>query len=129
MNEHVCVFKILSLCEIIIFWYNVNLCLFIFIYFFIKGARRFVVLDFGKPVMLTDIVIPSASELSSLSIDVWTQGEEVDGQRIVVCPDIGMRSLVLNDMQLAPVCRYLKVSSHKKIWTLKSTEASQKAGC
>jgi baculoviral IAP repeat-containing protein 6 len=46
--------------------------------FDIKGARRFVILDFGKPIVLTDVVIPACSDLASLSIDVWVQGEEID---------------------------------------------------
>ena len=74
------------------------------------GARRFVVLDFGKPVMLTDLVIPACNDLASLCIDSWVQSEEVDGQRLVVTTDIGYRSLVLNDLMPPPICRYLKVS-------------------
>ena len=54
-----------------------------------SGARRFVTLDFGGPVALTDVVIPSSSDLASLSIDVWVEGEEHDGQRLVVAQDIG----------------------------------------
>ncbi|KAH9496163.1 Baculoviral IAP repeat-containing protein 6, partial [Bulinus truncatus] len=46
-----------------------------------SGARRFVTLDFGKPIVLTDVVIPSSMDLASLSIDVWVEGEEIDGQR------------------------------------------------
>ncbi len=33
-----------------------------------SGARRFVVLDFGKPVLLTDVIIPACGDLASLSI-------------------------------------------------------------
>ena len=77
--------------------------------FVIKGARRFVILDFGKPIVLTDVVIPACSDLASLSIDVWVQGEEIDGQRFVVASDIGVRSLIMNDIIPTLVCRYLKV--------------------
>lgn len=77
--------------------------------FDIKGARRFVILDFGKPIVLTDVVIPACSDLASLSIDVWVQGEEIDGQRFVVASDIGVRSLIMNDIIPTLVCRYLKV--------------------
>ena len=79
------------------------------------GARRFVVLDFNKPVLLTDVIIPTSTDLASLSIDIWVQGEENDGQRLVVSTDIGIRSLILNNMMPPPVCRYLKVraSLHK----------------
>lgn len=73
------------------------------------GARRFVVLDFGKPILLTDVIIPASIDLASLSIDIWVQGEETDGQRLVVSCDIGLHSLVLNNLMPPPVCRYLKV--------------------
>lgn len=74
-----------------------------------SGARRFVVLDFGAPILLTDMVIPSCFELASLSVDIWLHREEKDGQRLVVASDIGMRSLIICDLQPPPVCRYLKV--------------------
>jgi len=73
------------------------------------GARRFVILDFGKPILLTDVIIPMCGDLASLSIDVWVDGEEVDGQRLVVSTDIGSNSLVMNDIMPPPVCRYFKV--------------------
>ena len=77
-----------------------------------SGARRFVVLDFGRCVLLTDILIPACTDLASLSIDTWVHGEEVDGKRLLVATDIGIRSLVMNDLMPPPVCRYLKVSEH-----------------
>nr|KAG5700865.1 hypothetical protein BaRGS_012272 [Batillaria attramentaria] len=68
------------------------------------SARRFVTLDFGKAVVLTDVVIPACGDLASLSIDVWVQGEEIDGQRLVVAADIGSRTLFVT----AHVKYYLK---------------------
>ena len=50
-------------------------------YLLIVGARRFVVLDFGKPVLLTDVIVPMCGDLASLSIDVWVDSEETDGHR------------------------------------------------
>ncbi|GFO34551.1 baculoviral iap repeat-containing protein 6, partial [Plakobranchus ocellatus] len=76
-----------------------------------SGARRFVTLDFGKRIVLTDVVIPSSMDLASLSIDVWVEKEEVDGQRLVVASDIGHRTLVMNNIMPAPVCRYLKITT------------------
>ncbi|XP_064603703.1 baculoviral IAP repeat-containing protein 6-like isoform X3 [Liolophura sinensis] len=76
-----------------------------------SGARRFVTLDFGKPILLTDLIIPACMDLASLSIDVWIQGEEVDGQRLVVASDIGMRSLIMNNIMPPPICRYLKITT------------------
>ncbi|XP_072169396.1 dual E2 ubiquitin-conjugating enzyme/E3 ubiquitin-protein ligase BIRC6-like [Diadema setosum] len=75
-----------------------------------SGARRYAVLDFGRPIVLTDIYIPACSDLTSLSVDIWTQGEEVDGQRLAVAMDIESRDLVLNDLLPPPVCRYLKIT-------------------
>ena len=74
-----------------------------------SGARRFVILDFGAPVLLTDLMIPACNDLVSLSIDIWTKSEETDGIRLVVAGDIGNKPLVVSDLQPPPVCRYLKV--------------------
>lgn len=74
-----------------------------------SGARRFVILDFGSPVLLTDLMIPSCSDLVSLSIDIWTKSEEADGTRLIVAGDIGSKPLIICDLQPPPVCRYLKV--------------------
>lgn len=76
---------------------------------FVPGARRFVTLDFGRPVLLTDALIPTCGDLASLSIDIWTLGEEVDGRRLVVATDISTHSLILHDLLPPPVCRFMKV--------------------
>lgn len=73
------------------------------------GARRFVTLDFGRPILLTDVLIPTCGDLASLSIDIWTLGEEVDGRRLVVATDISTHSLILHDLLPPPVCRFMKV--------------------
>ncbi|ELT93547.1 hypothetical protein CAPTEDRAFT_223860 [Capitella teleta] len=72
------------------------------------GARRFVVLDFEHPVLLTDVVIPACADLASISVDIWVAGEEVDGQRLVLSSDIGLRSLILSDIMPPPICQFLK---------------------
>ena len=79
-------------------------------------------LDFGKPVLLTDIIVPACGDLASLSIDTWVEGEEVDGQRLVVSTDIGIRSLVMNELMPPPVCRYLKVRNTDRFSTNRSHE-------
>lgn len=66
-------------------------------------------LDFGRPILLTDILIPTCGDLASLSIDIWTLGEEVDGRRLVVATDISTHSLILHDLIPPPVCRFMKV--------------------
>ncbi|XP_063047563.1 baculoviral IAP repeat-containing protein 6 isoform X3 [Engraulis encrasicolus] len=75
-----------------------------------SGARRFVTLDFGRPVLLTDALIPTCADLASLSIDIWTLGEEVDGRRLVVATDIATHSLILHDLLPPPVCRFMKIT-------------------
>lgn len=76
-----------------------------------SGARRFVLLDFGQPVILTDLLIPACNDLVSVSIDVWLRSEDVDPTRIAVSFDIGSRNLVLNDLLPPPICRFIKVSA------------------
>ncbi|XP_016428418.1 baculoviral IAP repeat-containing protein 6-like [Sinocyclocheilus rhinocerous] len=75
-----------------------------------SGARRFVTLDFGRPVLLTDALIPTCADLASLSIDIWNLGEEVDGRRLVVATDISTHSLILHDLLPPPVCRFMKIT-------------------
>ncbi|KAG2467020.1 BIRC6 protein, partial [Polypterus senegalus] len=75
-----------------------------------SGARRFVTLDFGRPVLLTDVLIPTCGDLASLSIDIWTLGEEIDGRRLVVATDISTHSLILHDLLPPPVCRFMKIT-------------------
>lgn len=76
-----------------------------------SGARRFVTLDFGHPILLTDILIPACHDLVSVSIDIWNKGEDIDATRLVIASDIGTRNLVLNDLQPPPLCRYLKITA------------------
>ncbi|XP_030370289.1 baculoviral IAP repeat-containing protein 6 isoform X2 [Scaptodrosophila lebanonensis] len=75
-----------------------------------SGARRFVVLDFGQPTMLTDLIIPACDELTSLTIDIWCFDEDTDSMRLVQVADIQTKTLVLSDMQPPPICRYLKMT-------------------
>uniref|UniRef100_A0A336MXH4 CSON002646 protein n=1 Tax=Culicoides sonorensis TaxID=179676 RepID=A0A336MXH4_CULSO len=75
-----------------------------------SGARRYVILDFGQPTMLTDLIIPAYPDLASISIDIWCFEEEADSVRLVVSQDIGAKSLVLSDLQPPPICRYLKIT-------------------
>ena len=79
------------------------------IVYYFADTRRFVVLDFGQPIRLTDVVIPACADVTSLAIDIWLEGETVDAQRLVVCSDINTKCLVLSDIQPACVCRFLKV--------------------
>lgn len=75
-----------------------------------SGARRQVTLDFGYPILLTDLIIPACSDLASLTIDVWCFEEDGDSIRLAVSQDIGIKALILSDLQPPPVCRYLKIT-------------------
>lgn len=75
----------------------------------ILGSRKFVIVDFGMPVFLTDFFIPSVAQLASISIDVWLLGESVDGQRLLSSTEIGRRSIAVQDMQLTTRIRFMKV--------------------
>ena len=67
------------------------------------------VLDFGKPILLTDVIIPGCLDLASLSLDVWVESEEADGERLVLMTDPSVKTLVLNDLSPPVRCRYVKV--------------------
>ncbi|XP_060536619.1 baculoviral IAP repeat-containing protein 6 [Cylas formicarius] len=75
-----------------------------------SGARRHVTLDFGESVVLTDILIPSCSDLVTLSIDVWLFGEEIDAVRLVTASDIGTKNLLLSDLQPPPLFKFMKIT-------------------
>jgi len=72
-------------------------------------SRHFVVIDFGFPISLTDIIIPACNELASLSIDLWLHKEQKDSRRLCVSTDIGQKAVLLNDLQPPAVCRYVKL--------------------
>lgn len=99
-------------------------------YFLSTDARRYIVLDFGQPVRLTDVVIPACADITSLAIDVWLERELVDSQRLVVCTDISTKCLMLTDIQPACVCQYLKVSlTNCFIYLSMDTELFEHATC
>lgn len=75
-----------------------------------SGARRQVTLDFGYPVLLTDIIIPSCNDLASLTIDTWCFDEDSDCVRLAMSQDIGAKALILSDLQPSPVCRFLRMT-------------------
>ncbi|XP_026725777.1 LOW QUALITY PROTEIN: baculoviral IAP repeat-containing protein 6-like [Trichoplusia ni] len=76
-----------------------------------SGARRYIVLDFGHAVRLTDVIIPSCSDLVTLCIDIWVTGEETDCVKLAFATDIATKHLVLTDIQPPPLCRYMKITT------------------
>lgn len=75
-----------------------------------SGARRQVTLDFGYHVLLTDIIIPACNDLASLTIDTWCFEEDNDCVRLAISQDIGVKALILSDLQPPPVCRFLRIT-------------------
>jgi baculoviral IAP repeat-containing protein 6 len=75
-----------------------------------SGARRQVTLDFGYPILLTDLIIPACNDLASLTIDVWCFDEDGDSVRLAVSQDIALKALILSDLQPPPVCRFLRLN-------------------
>ncbi|CAB3246353.1 unnamed protein product [Arctia plantaginis] len=76
-----------------------------------SGARRYIVLDFGHTVRLTDVIIPSCSDLVTLCIDIWVTGEETDCVKLAFATDIATKHLVVTDIQPPPLCRYMKITT------------------
>ncbi|CAG9531988.1 unnamed protein product, partial [Cercopithifilaria johnstoni] len=74
------------------------------------GSRKFVILDFGMPILLTDLFIPSVAELAAISIDVWLLGENVDGQRLLMTTDICRKSIAVQDLQPFMRIRFVKIT-------------------
>ncbi|VDN00794.1 unnamed protein product [Thelazia callipaeda] len=74
------------------------------------GSKKFVILDFGAPVLLTDFFIPSVAELAAISINVWLLGENVDGQRLLMTTDICRRSIAIQDLQPLMRIRFMKIT-------------------
>ena len=75
-----------------------------------SGGRSYFVLDFGQQVTLTDILIPSCSELASLSLDFWTYGEHIDCQRLFSSTHISTQPFFLHDLQPTIHARYIRIT-------------------
>ena len=75
------------------------------------AAQHFAVLDFRRPINLTDIIIPPCSSLASVSIFVWQGGQtENEALHVATSDEISYRALLLTDMMPSIRCRYVKVS-------------------
>lgn len=79
-----------------------------------SGGRKFVVLDFGAPILLTDIYIPACSDWVSIAVDVWNRTErsksDTDLVRLAVSSDINRRPVILHDLQPSVICRFLRLT-------------------
>ena len=78
-----------------------------------SGLAYSVVLKFPHPIYLTDISIPAAMYMSSVSVDVWLEeGGEVDAVRVAHSSEIKERSMILGNLMPAPFCQFAKVNTH-----------------
>lgn len=75
-----------------------------------SGGRSYFVLDFGKQVTLTDILIPSCHDLASLSLDFWSHGEDIDCQRLFSSTHISTQPFFLHDLQPPIVARFIRIT-------------------
>lgn len=81
-----------------------------------SGARRSVVLDFGSLVEVTDIHIPSCPDLSSLTLDAWSDGSKNGPLNKSQMTHVGMtldicdHNLVLGNLMPPVICRYIKIT-------------------
>jgi len=66
------------------------------------GGRKFVVLDFGSPVLLTDLLIPACVDWVAVAVDVWNKNE-TDVLRLTTSSDIHHHPLVLHDIHRCPL--------------------------
>uniref|UniRef100_A0A915KDX2 Uncharacterized protein n=1 Tax=Romanomermis culicivorax TaxID=13658 RepID=A0A915KDX2_ROMCU len=82
-------------------------------------ARRFVIMDFGQPILLTDILIPQSADLDSVSIDVWflasnanldTENNQPKLKRLVDSDEISHKSLSVCNLRPPVLCQYLRIT-------------------
>ena len=74
------------------------------------AAQHFAIIDFLRPVSLTDILIPPCSSLASLSVYSWQDDQtEKEARHIVTSSDVNLKALILTDVIPSIKCRYLKV--------------------
>ncbi|CAK5092005.1 unnamed protein product [Meloidogyne enterolobii] len=73
------------------------------------GAQKFIVLDFGYRVMLSDLIVPASEYMSSLRIDAWLKDEKTDSIFVASTSEIGAKSLTISDLLPPIICRFLKL--------------------
>ena len=76
-----------------------------------SGMAYSAVLKFPHPLYLTDISIPAAVYMSSVSVDVWlVEGGESDSMRVAHSSEIKERSMILGNLMPPPLCQFAKVT-------------------
>ena len=79
-----------------------------------SGVAYSVVLRFAQPVVLTDISVPSAGCMSSVSVDVWLEKDE-EGKtvRVAHSSEIKDKSIAIGNLMPPPLCQFAKVGALK----------------
>lgn len=79
-----------------------------------SGGRKFVVLDFGAPILLTDVYIPACPDWVSITVDIWNRTDrsknDSDLVRLAISTDINRRPVILHDLQPSVICRFLRLT-------------------
>ena len=77
------------------------------------GNAYSVMLQFPHPIYLTDISIPAAVYMSSVSVDMWLEEEgEGNAVRVAHSSEISEHSMILGNLMPAPFCLLAKVNTH-----------------
>lgn len=76
-----------------------------------SGVAYSVVIRFPQLIALTDISIPPAMVMSSVSVDVWMEkGGEGKAVRVVHSSEIKDKSVAIGNLMPPPLCQFAKVS-------------------
>ncbi|KAI9556663.1 hypothetical protein GHT06_016453 [Daphnia sinensis] len=79
-----------------------------------SGGRKFVILDFGAPILLTDVYIPACPDWVSITVDIWNRTDrsksDTDLVRLAISSDINRRPVILHDLQPSVICRFLRLT-------------------
>ena len=75
------------------------------------AAQHFAVIDFQRPINLTDVIIPPCASLASISIYAWKESQtEKEATHVMTSHEISQKALILTDIIPTIRCKYLKVN-------------------
>ena len=76
------------------------------------GSSYSTVIDFGQPIVLTDIFIHPSSHVFSISINIWLNkdNEEAESQTIVQSTELSTHYLILSNLLPPPVIQYARLT-------------------
>lgn len=87
------------------------------------GHSYSAVIDFHRPVALTDISIQVSSYFMAVAIDVWLKKDgEKDSTRVAKCSELLEKSLMIGNLSPPPICQFARITyiarmnaSHEKL--------------